>query len=149
MQVRMQNVERLTEQQIGEFLRGSEVIEFGGQSRAEVYAMVQESLVRQEYFRQGKRQRGAIRAYLSKLAGLSLPQMTRLIRQHRAAGVRNALHRNRCGRAGGGVRSLGSLLYWKRFRISGSFDDWKMLHPFQPTCLTPPVSWWLNIQWSA
>jgi predicted DNA-binding transcriptional regulator AlpA len=83
---RMQNVERLTEQQIGEFLRGSEVIEFGGQSRAEVYAMVQESLVRQEYFRQGKRQRGAIRAYLSKLTGLSLPQMTRLIRQQEADG---------------------------------------------------------------
>jgi len=86
MQVRMQNVEPLTEQQIGEFLRGSEVIEFAGQSRAEVYAMVQESLVRQEYFRQGKKQRGAIRAYLSKLTGRSLPQMTRLIRQQKANG---------------------------------------------------------------
>jgi len=42
----MQNVEPLTEQQVGEFLRGSEVIEFAGQSRAEVYAMVQESLGR-------------------------------------------------------------------------------------------------------
>ena len=86
MQVRMQNAEPLTEQQIGEFLRGSKVIEFAGQSRAEVYAMVQESLVRQEYFRQGKKQRGAIRAYLSKLTGRSLPQMTRLIRRQKADG---------------------------------------------------------------
>jgi len=86
MQLSMQNVEPLTEQQIGEFLRGSAVLEFAGQSRAEVYAMVQESLVRQEYFRQGKKQRGAIRAYLSKLTGRSLPQMTRLIRQHKANG---------------------------------------------------------------
>src|ERR1035437_3648750 len=86
MQVRMQNVEPLTEVQIGEFLRGSELIEFAGQSRAEVYAIVQESLVRQEYFRQGKKQRGAIRAYLSKLTGRSLPQMTRLIRQQKANG---------------------------------------------------------------
>ena len=86
MQVRMQNVEPLTERQIGEFLRGSKVIEFGGQGRAEVYAMVQESLVRQEYFRQGTKQRGAIRAYLSKLTGRSLPQMTRLIRQQKANG---------------------------------------------------------------
>ena len=86
MQVRMQNVEPLTERQIGEFLRGSEVIEFAGQSRAEVYAMVQESLVRQEYFRQGKKHRGLIRAYLSKLTGRSLPQMTRLIRQQKANG---------------------------------------------------------------
>ncbi len=86
MQVRMQNAEPLTEQQIVEFLRGTEVIEFAGQSRAEVYATVQASLIRQEYFRQGKKQRGAIRAYLSKLTGLSLPQMTRLIRQQKANG---------------------------------------------------------------
>ena len=48
MQIRMQNVEPLTEQQIVEFLRGSKAIEFAGQSRAEAYAMVQETLVRQE-----------------------------------------------------------------------------------------------------
>ncbi len=95
MQVRMQNVEPLTEQQIGDFLRGSEVIEFGGQSRVEVYAMVQESLVRQEYFRQGKKQRGAIRAYLSKLTGRSLPQMTRLIRQQKAYGQIRLAQRTR------------------------------------------------------
>jgi transposase InsO family protein len=95
MQVRMQNVEPLTEQQIGEFLRGSEVIEFGGQSRAEVYAMVQASLVRQEYFRQGKKQRGAIRAYLCKLTGRSLPQMTRLIRQQKTHGEIRLVQRTR------------------------------------------------------
>ena len=95
MQVRMQNVEPLTEQQIGDFLRDSEVIEFGGQSRVEVYAMVQESLVRQEYFRQGKKQRGAIRAYLSKLTGRSLPQMTRLIRQQKAYGQIRLAQRTR------------------------------------------------------
>jgi transposase InsO family protein len=95
MQVCMQNVEPLTERQIGEFLRGSEVIDFAGQSRAEVYAMVQESLVRQEYFRQGKKQRGAIRAYLSKLTGRSLPQMTRLIRQQKANGEIRLVQRTR------------------------------------------------------
>ena len=95
MQVRMRNVEPLTEQQIGEFLRGSEVIDFGGQCRAEVYAMVQESLVRQEYFRQGRKQRGAIRAYLSKLTGRSLPQMTRLIRQQKANGEIRLVQRTR------------------------------------------------------
>ena len=84
MQVRVQNVDPLTERQIGEFIRSSEVIEFAGQGRAEVYAMVQESLVQQEYFRQGNKQRGAIRAYLRKLIGRSLPQMTRLIRLQKA-----------------------------------------------------------------
>ena len=85
----------LTEVQIGEFLRGSRAIGFEGQSRAEIYAVVQESLVRQEYFRQSKKQRGAIRAYLSRLTGRSLPQMTRLIRQQKANGEIRAAERTR------------------------------------------------------
>ena len=56
---------------------------------------MQESLVRQEYFRQSKKQRGAIRAYLSRLTGRSLPQMTRLIRQQKANGEIRAAERTR------------------------------------------------------
>jgi transposase InsO family protein len=48
---------------------------------------VQGVLVAQEYAVQGKKQRGAIRAYLSKVTGLSLPQVTRLIRQYGQRGV--------------------------------------------------------------
>jgi hypothetical protein len=40
MQLRMQNVEELTAQQIGEFLKGSATIEFQGQNRAELYGWV-------------------------------------------------------------------------------------------------------------
>jgi transposase InsO family protein len=83
----MQNTEPLSQEQIQRFLEGSESIEFAGQSRAEVYQFVQRVLVGQEYAMQGKTQRGAIRAYLSKVTGLSLPQMTRLIRQYREEGV--------------------------------------------------------------
>lgn len=84
----MQNAERLTPEQIQEFLKGSEGIEFAGQSRAERYEFVQRVLVAQEYAAQkSKKQRGAIRAYLSKVTGLSLPQLTRLIRQYRQDGV--------------------------------------------------------------
>lgn len=91
----MQNAERLTGQQIEKFLSGSEPMEFAGESRAEVYAAVQETLVFQEYFRQGKKQRGAIRAYLCKLTGLSLPQMTRLIRRQKAEGAIRVAARTR------------------------------------------------------
>jgi transposase InsO family protein len=87
MQVRMQNAETLTQEQIREFLKSSESIEFTGQERAELYGWVQRVLVGQEYAVQGRKQRGAIRAYLSKVTGLSLPQMTRLIRQYRREGV--------------------------------------------------------------
>jgi len=63
----MQNAENLTQTQIQEFLKGSRTIEFGGQNRAELYGWVQRVLVAQEYALQGKKERGAIRAYLSKV----------------------------------------------------------------------------------
>jgi len=90
MQIRMENAENLTQAQIQEFLNGSRMIEFGGQNRAELYGWVQRVLVAQEYAVQGKKERGAIRAYLSKVTSLSLPQMTRLIRQYRQEGVGEA-----------------------------------------------------------
>jgi transposase InsO family protein len=87
MQIRMRNAESLSHSQIGEFLKASEGIEFAGQGRAEVYGWVQRMLVHQEYSRQERKQRGAIRTYLSKVTGLSLPQITRLIRAYCETGV--------------------------------------------------------------
>src|SRR5579863_3945232 len=91
MQIRMDNAEVLTERQIQEFLRGSQAIEFSGQSRADRYAFIQQVLVAQEYATKAKKQRGAVRAYLSKVTGLSAPQMTRLIRQYQREGVVEAV----------------------------------------------------------
>jgi hypothetical protein len=96
MQIRMQNAETLSPEQIREFLKSSESIEFAGQDRAELYAWVQRVLVGQEYGVQGRKQRGAVRAYVSKVTGLSLPQVTRLIRQYRHDGmVQPAVYRRR------------------------------------------------------
>ena len=93
----MENAERLTPEQIREFLQGSQDIEFVGQNRAERYQFVQRVLVIQQYAAQSKKQRGAIRAYLSKITGLSLPQITRLIRQYRQSGVvEPKAYRRRC-----------------------------------------------------
>jgi|SRR5271166_964053 len=83
----MQNSERLTRQQIGEFLKGSEEISFTGQSKEEVYGWVQRVLVAQEFGHQEKQQRGAIRAYVEKMTGLSVAQVTRLIRKYRQTGT--------------------------------------------------------------
>jgi hypothetical protein len=82
----MQNAETLTAEQISGFLKGSEGIQFSGQSRAERYGWTERILVAQEYERQGKKQRGAIRGYLSKVTGLSLAQITRLIRMYVRSG---------------------------------------------------------------
>src|ERR1035437_10871115 len=87
VQIRMQNSERLTRQQIGEFLKGSEEISFTAQSKEEVYGWVQRVLVAQEFGHQEKQQRGAIRAYVEKMTGLSVAQVTRLIRKYRQTGT--------------------------------------------------------------
>jgi len=84
--VQIEQSEALSPLQMGEFVRASEAVVFVGQSRGEVYAWVEATLLRQEYFRQGKQQRGLIRTYLSKVSGRSLPQITRLIRQYRHSG---------------------------------------------------------------
>ena len=87
MQIRMQNAEALNGQQINEFLKGSEGIEFTGTNRAGIYKWVELLLVNQEFAIQNKKQRGAIRRYGCKVTGLSLPQMTRLIRSYRQTGA--------------------------------------------------------------
>ena len=82
----MENTEDLSAEQISAFLKGSQLIEFAGQSRAEKYAWTERTLVAQEYHKQSKKQRGVLRAYISKVTNLSLPQVTRLVRKHRQDG---------------------------------------------------------------
>jgi hypothetical protein len=86
MHIRMRDAESLTNLQINEFLKASEGIEFSGESRGEVYGWIEKMLVGQEYQQQGKKKKGAIRAYLSKVAGLGMAQITRLIRAHARTG---------------------------------------------------------------
>jgi hypothetical protein len=86
MRISMQNLEALTPERMTEFLSGSAGIDFTGQSRGEKYTWIQSTLVEQGYFSLVKKQRGVVRALLAKVAGLSLPQITRLIRSHRQHG---------------------------------------------------------------
>ena len=82
----MENAEGLTTEQIDDLLSGSQEIRFAGQGRQEVYDWIVATLVEQEYFTLGKKQRGRVRALLGKLTGLSMPQITRLIRRYHADG---------------------------------------------------------------
>jgi len=102
MRIRMENLEALSPERITEFLSGSAGIDFTGQSRTERYAWLQSTLVEQRYFSLGKKQRGAVRALLAKVAGLSMPQITRLIRSYRNFGEI---------RVGGGARRRFPLRY--------------------------------------
>lgn len=86
MRIWIKNVEGLAPQEIDDFVKGSSQIEFAGETRREIYDSIAATLVEQEYFAQGKKQRGRVRALLSKVSGLSMPQVTRLIRRYHADG---------------------------------------------------------------
>jgi transposase InsO family protein len=94
MQLQMQNAEQLSREQIRDFLDSSGGIEFAGQSRSEVYAWTERVLVAQEFGGLGKKERGLVRAYVGKVTGLSISQLTRLIRGYLDSGhVREASYR--------------------------------------------------------
>jgi transposase InsO family protein len=77
----MQNAESLSRDQIREFLRSSEPIEFTSGGREERYGWVGRVLAAQKYGELGKGERGLVRAYVRRVTGLSESQTTRLIRR--------------------------------------------------------------------
>jgi len=95
MQILMKNTEALASERIDDFLQATAEIDFAGQGRRGVYAWVTATLVEQEYFTLRKKQRGKVRALLSKLSGLSMPQITRLIRRYHTDGELSVQHRSR------------------------------------------------------
>jgi len=76
----MRNAESLSQEQIRDFLKSSEPIDFAGCGRDEKYAWVECVLRRQNYGELSKRDRGVVRDYLEKVTGMSAAQTTRLIR---------------------------------------------------------------------
>src|ERR1051325_9545607 len=87
MQIRMQNAESLSRDQIQEFLRSSEPIEFTSRGREERYLWVERVLAAQKYRDLGRSERGLIRAYMRTVTGLSEAQTTRLMRAFLACGL--------------------------------------------------------------
>ena len=72
----MQKAESLSQDQIQEFLRSSEPIEFSSSRRDERYLWVERVLKAQKYREAGKGERGLLRAYVRKVSGLSEAQTT-------------------------------------------------------------------------
>ena len=73
--------------QIQEFLADSRPLDPRPQTRVEAYAFVAETLERFDYPDRGKADKGLLRRFLVKVAGLSRAQVTRLLRQHRTTGA--------------------------------------------------------------
>ena len=83
----MWNTESLSQEQIREFLKSSQPIEFAGCGRNEKYAWVERVLGAQNYGELSRGERGVVRAYVEKVTGMSAAQTTRLIRAFLDHGV--------------------------------------------------------------
>jgi transposase len=90
MIIRMENAESLSLAKMEALLETSQEVQFAGKGRREVYEWVEQVLVGQEYLQQGRKAKGVLRAYLAKMTGRSLPQITRLVRQYRKTGQARA-----------------------------------------------------------
>ena len=75
-----------TIEQVKEFLGGSSAIDFAGVSAKEKKAWIEEVLVRFEYLRLRRNEKGVIRRYIQKMAGYSRTQTCRLIGEYRREG---------------------------------------------------------------
>src|SRR6202162_3842836 len=96
MIIRMENGEGLSLAQMRGLAETSQEVRFVGEGREKIYAWVERVLVQQEYSRLGKKDRGVVRAYLARMTGRSMTQVTRLIRQYRKTGqVRAVEYRRR------------------------------------------------------
>ena len=79
MTFQVHEAERLSIEQMREFLRGSRQLEFALEGKEAVYLFLERVLQAQHYDRRSRTERGVVRAYLAKLTGLSREQTTRLI----------------------------------------------------------------------
>ena len=86
MIVTLQTERVRTLEQVRAFVEGSEAVDFAGCEREGVYTLVRRTLVKLDYHRLGKPDKGLVKRYLGKVTGLSRAQLTRLIGQHRCTG---------------------------------------------------------------
>lgn len=82
--------------EIRAFLAGSQSVQFQGLRREEMYAWVERTLVRQQYGRLGRADKGLVRRFVAKVTGLSRAQVTRLITMYGSKGeVKARLYQRR------------------------------------------------------
>ncbi len=84
MTLQVERVRSLEE--VRAFVGGSEAVDFAISDRVGIYTLVRRTLVRLEYHRLGKADKGLVKRYLGKVTGVSREQLTRLIAQHRSTG---------------------------------------------------------------
>ena len=84
MTLQTQRVQTL--EQVRRVTEGNEAVDFALADRASAYEFIRRTLVQFDYAALGKADKGAVKAYLAKMTGLSRAQLTRLMAQHRSTG---------------------------------------------------------------
>jgi len=83
-----------TLEQVKQFLEGSEALEFRGLTAEEKYCWIKEVLIRFNYHRLKRDEKGVIRQYMQKVTGYSRSQVTRIITEYKRKGqVRQVQYR--------------------------------------------------------
>jgi len=75
-----------TIEQVKQFLEGSEAIEFKGLTAEEKYRWIKEALIRFNYHRLKRDEKGVMRRYIERITGYSRAQVSRLIRRYQRTG---------------------------------------------------------------
>ena len=86
MIVTLQTQRVQTLEQVRRVAEGTEPVDFAPADRASADDFIGRTLVQFEYSALGKADKGALKAYLGKMTGLSRAQLTRLMAQHRSTG---------------------------------------------------------------
>jgi Integrase core domain. len=86
MRLIMNDEQLQTIEQVKQFLKGSEALEFRGLSVEEKYKWTETVLVRFSYLLLKRDEKGMIRQYIRKVTGYSRAQVSRLIREYKRTG---------------------------------------------------------------
>ena len=72
--------------QVRRVAEGTEPVDFAFADRASAFDFIRRTLVQFDYSALGKPDKGAVKAYVGRMTGLSRAQLTRLMAQHRSTG---------------------------------------------------------------
>jgi transposase InsO family protein len=81
MTIRVQELERMTLEEMREFVRSNRKLKFEAENREALYGLVERVLKNQRYSELKKGERGVVRQFLIRVSGLSRAQTARLIGQ--------------------------------------------------------------------
>ena len=97
MNINITNTRNLSVAEIEAFLLAPKPIKFSATDKKETYKWIETTLVRLEYRKLKRHQKGIVRAYIKVMTGYSKPQVARLIARQRKEGhiVRKDYHRTK------------------------------------------------------